>query len=162
VSIRTTYQSGSHVPERLRWWRSRASRLRPSFPGTARRGPPRQLPERPRANRKQTLTQEFHPEPCRSGAQRHPHAHFVGSPGDGIRNDAIDANHSEQQCERGEGKDGGPIELRPGKRVIQPLLHRLRAKHRNLRVYRLDRVANHGEAIFGAAIDAALPYPPPR
>ena len=62
--------------------------------------------------------------------------------------------NAEQQCERRKAKDRGPVELRPGKRVIQPLLHRLRSEHRNLRVYRLDRVANHGEAIFGAAVDS--------
>ena len=35
----------------------------------------------------------------------------------------------------------------------QPLLHGLYAEHWDLRVHRLDRVADHGEAVFGASID---------
>jgi hypothetical protein len=75
--------------------------------------------------------------------------------GDCIRNDAIDANHGQQQCKCGEAGNCDPIELRPGQRIIQSLLHGLYSEDRNLRVYRLNRVTNYGEAIFGRALDAS-------
>ena len=99
------------------------------------------------------MPQKGHPEPGRRGAQSHPYAHFVGSLGNRIGNDAIDADDGEQQRERGKAEDRCPIKMWPGKGVSHPLVHGFYAEHWNLPVYRLDRVADHGEAVFGAAID---------
>jgi len=80
--------------------------------------------------------------------------------GNSIRNDPIDSNDGEQQRNRGKTKNGGPVEFRPGERVKHPLLHGFYAEHRNLRVHRSDRVANHSEPVFRASIDAPSDWRP--
>ena len=75
-----------------------------------------------------------------------------GSLGNRIGNDAVDANHGQQQGESRETPNRGAVKLRAGEDLIQPLLQGFHAEDRNLRVHRLDGVADGREVIFRPAI----------
>ena len=100
----------------------------------------------------QALAQQHTSQPQRCGPKSHAHAHLLCSLRDGTRNDAVDANHRQQERESGENPDSAAVKFRPGEHFIQPLLHGFRAEHGNLRVHRLDRVADFREVIFRPAI----------
>jgi hypothetical protein len=81
--------------------------------------------------------------------------HFLGPLDHGVRNHAVDANHCQQKCESGKNPNRGSVKLRADEELIQPLLHGFHAEYGNLRVRRLDGVADHSQVIFRPAVHAS-------
>ncbi len=107
---------------------------------------------RPRRDSQQALPQQDPPKSDRSSAESQAYTHFVGPLNNSIGNDAVNADHREQQRESREKQDGGAVESRTGEGVSQALRHRFHTEYGNLRVHRPDRVADHTEVIFSPAI----------
>ncbi len=63
--------------------------------------------------------------------QRQPYAHLVRSLRDCIRNDSVDAHQRQQQPKARKEDQRRSIELRPGKSLIYPLLHRFHGVYWN-------------------------------
>lgn len=72
---------------------------------------------------------------------------------DCIGNDSIDAENGEQQSETREEDQRGSVELRKGKRSIQPLLHCLYAEYRHTAINRLHSVPDGRDMIFRPSCD---------
>src|SRR4051794_27280659 len=72
---------------------------------------------------------------------------------DRIGNDGIDAQNREQQSETREEDQRGSVELRTGKRSIQPLLHCLYAEYRHTAINRLQSLPGGRDMIFRPSRD---------
>ena len=81
------------------------------------------------------------------GPVSHAHTHFLGPLDDGVRNDAVNANQGQQQCDSRKNPHGGSVKPRAGEDLIEPLLHGFHTEYRNLRVYRpVSKIASRGSA----------------
>ena len=85
-------------------------------------------------NHQQSLPQYHASKPDRSCAQCQPYAELLCPLDNSIRNDAIDTDRRQEQRESGEEPHRRAVEPWAGKNFVEPLSHRLRAEHRNLRI----------------------------